>query len=192
MKLKRYSLLALIVGVLLLAAGLLIPYISLVMQTKQDGLTDIIIDGADAPTYDFWLFGRMDGLPFVLVLLGTALLLSALFCLLLPRVVGTHCRPGTTALALGCSADIAVGITCGGSLLVLDAFDEVSRHPVEYAVSVLLGFACLFILLFLLVFYVKARKKTPSVKGVFIDLLTGLVYLPVFFIGVTFLYNLIG
>ena len=190
MKLKRNALIILILGVVMSVVGLIAPLISL--NFASEGGATGIIGGADAPTYKFLLFNLLDGLLFVVLLLGISLILSSAFCLLFSKTVRKHCNISTSALSLGLSSVGALGLVCALVWFVMAAFGETSKHPIEYPVSITLGVSCFFIFICLIAVYVYKRSRNWSVIGVIIDVLTSIVYLPAFFFAFTYLYELIG
>ena len=78
MKLKRFSLVALFIGVLLLVVANVVPFALLQNDISKNGPIGII-GGADTPTYEFVVFHIMNGWPFVAILFGITLIVSALF-----------------------------------------------------------------------------------------------------------------
>ena len=111
-----------------------------------------IIGGADTPTYEFVVFRVMDGWPFVAILFGITLIFSALFCLLFSKTVINNCNMKTTVLSLGLSAVGAAGLVCVCIWFVTVAFGEISKYPIKYPASVLLGSLCFFAFVVLLDF----------------------------------------
>ena len=188
MKLKQTSLLTLSVGVLLLIIGAIAPFIALQTYTSQNGATGII-GGADTPTYEFVVFRLMNGWPFVAILFGIALAVSALFCLIFSKTVKNNCNIKTTALSLMLSAVGALGLVCVTLWIVIVSFGEMSRHPISYPVSILLGMFCFFMFLVLIALYFITRKKNWSIKGIVIDVLTSILYLLPFFFAFEYLYE---
>lgn len=188
MKLKQTSLLTLSVGVLLLVIGAIAPFIALQTYTSQNGATGII-GGADTPTYKSVVFRLMNGWPFVAILFGIALVVSALFCLIFSKTVKNNCNIKTTALSLMLSAVGALGLVCVTLWIVIVSFGEMSRHPISYPVSILLGMFCFFMFLVLIALYFITRKKNWSIKGIVIDVLTSILYLLPFFFAFEYLYE---
>ena len=84
MKLKQISLLTLLVGALFSIIGAIVPLIALQNYPFENGAVGII-GGADTPTYEFVVFRIMDGWPFVAILFGITLIISALFCLIFSK-----------------------------------------------------------------------------------------------------------
>lgn len=190
MKLKRFSLIALISGLFISVLGFLIPLIYWSSYTAHNG-TIGIIGGADAPTYTFMLSALFDGLPIDLVIWGITLVVSSVFCVLLSKTVKTYCNIKTSAISLALSGIGALGLVCAFLWFTIVAFGEMSKHPIEYPVSILLGVLCFFAFLVFVALYFKERKKNWSIKGVIIDFLTSIVYLPAFFFAFAYLYQII-
>ncbi|MBR7122242.1 MAG: hypothetical protein IKC95_02145 [Oscillospiraceae bacterium] len=189
MKLKRNSLIVLISGCLILILGLISPIVYWNNYTSQNGATGII-GGADAPTYRFMLSALFDGLPFVLILVGISLVVSSGFCLSFSKTVKAYCKINSSVISLGLSAVGALGLTCAFIWFTIVSFGKMSKYPIEYPVSVLLGILCFFVFILLIALYFKARKKNWRIKGVIIDILTSIVFLPTFFFAFTYLYEI--
>ena len=81
MKLRRYALWILLLGIGVALVGLLTPivYLRIVMHGGSSG----IIGGMDGPTYWFILSRLYDGWPIALILLGISVAISSGFCLYL-------------------------------------------------------------------------------------------------------------
>lgn len=180
MKLKRISLLALFVGVMIAAIGFAAPLIALQNDSASGGATGIV-GGADAPTYRFIAAHTMDSWPFYAMLLGITLVITALFCLIFSKTVKQNCGIMTTAISFGLSAVGAMGLLCFLVWFGIAAFHEVSRHPISYPVSISLGLVCLLLFFGLIALYMNRRRKSWSIKGLCIDVLTSILYLPTFF-----------
>ncbi len=191
MKLKQISLVTLLAGVLLSAAGAIAPFIVLQDYISKNGTVGII-GGADTPTTSFIVFRLMNGWPFVAVLFGITLIISALFCLIFSKTVKKNCSIRTTAFSLALSAVGAAGIVCFFVWFAMVAFHETSKYPIEYPVSVMLGILCFFTFVVLIACYFNMRKTNWSIKGIIIDVLTSIVYLPTFFFLFTYLYEIIA
>ena len=188
MKLKQISLLTLLTGALFSIIGVIVPFITLQNYTSQNGAIGII-GGADTPTYEFVVFRIMNGCLFIAILFGITLIVSALFCLIFSKTVKNNCNIKTTALSLGLSAVGAAGLVCAFLWFSIVSFGEMSKHPIEYPVSVLLGIISFFGFIVLIALYLKTRKTNWSIKGLIIDVLTSIIYLPTFFFAFSYLYN---
>lgn len=191
MKLKQISLLTLLTGALFSIIGVIVPFITLQNYTSQNGAIGII-GGADTPTYEFVVYCIMNGFPFVAILFGITLFVSALFCLIFSKTVKNNCNIKTTVLSLGLSAVGAAGLVCAFLWFKIVSFGEMSKHPIEYPTSVLTGILCFFAFIVLIAIYFKVRKTNWSIKGFIIDVLTSIIYLPTFFFGFSYLYELIA
>ena len=177
MKLKRYGTSMLCAGILLCALGLILPFIVL-----QNHSGTGIIGGADAPTYEFLILHSMNGLPLCLMTFGIALIFSALFCLIFTKTLKANCSIKTTIISLGLSCVGAMGLVCVFTWFVIVAFNETARYPIAYPVSIILGFVSFIAFLLLAALYLKERRKNWAVKGLIIDVLTSVIYLPSFFL----------
>ena len=178
MKLRRSSLLVLFLGCFVLLFGLT-PIIYSKFHTANNDYIGII-GGAEVPNYKLILFLLFDSLPFILISLGIALIVSAAFCLLFPKTVKAHCNISTSIISAGLSAIGALGLTCVLLWFSIVSFGEMSKHPIEHPVSILLGVFSLLVFLALIIVYFKIRKKNWSFKGMIIDILTSIIYLPPF------------
>lgn len=190
MKLKRYALWALLAGFVIALAGVAMP-LAVLYLTPQDPRISII-GAADAPTYYLIISTLLDNMPWVLVLLGLTLMISAVFCLLFSKTVRGHCTVKTSLISLGLSATGALGLICVLVWFSIVAFDEVSKHPIEYPLSIAAGLLCLCAFITLILQYFNMRKEKWSGKGLLIDVLTSIIYLPVFFYIFSYLCEIVG
>lgn len=191
MKLKRNALIILILGILMSVLGFITPIVYWKNYTSQNGSIGII-GGAGAPTYTFMLSTLFDELPFVLILLGISFVVSAGFCLIFSNTVKKHCNINTSVISLGLSGVGALGLYCAFLWFTIVSFHEMSKHPIEYPVSILLGIVCLFAFVVLIAVYLKLRKINWSIKGFCIDILTSIIYLPTFFFVFSYFYRLLN
>ncbi len=191
MKLKQISLLTLLIGALFSITGVIVPFITLQNYTSQNGAIGII-GGADTPTYEFIVFRIMNGLPFLAVLFGISLVISALFCLIFSKTVKSNCNIKTTALSFGLSAIGGAGLVCAFLWFTIVSFHETSEYPIAYPASLLIGILCFVAFVVLFAIYFKARKTNWSIKGVIIDVLTGIIYLPTFFFLFSYLSEILS
>lgn len=195
MKLKRNALIVLILGVLMSVSGLVAPIVYWSNYTSKHGMIGII-GGAEVPTYPFtytfMLSTLFDGLPFVLILLGVSLIVSSVFCLAFSKTVRKHCNINTSALSLGLSSVGALGLICAFLWFIIVSFGETSKHPIQYPLSIMLGMICFFTFFVLIAMYFKMRRANWSIKGFVIDILTSVIYLPVFFFVFSYLYGILS
>jgi len=185
MKLKRDLLIVFLSGVLLLTLSCITPIVYCNSYAPDDGSMGII-GGASSPAYIFVLTSLFDGLLFALALMGISLVLSSLFCLFFSKTLKKHCSVKSSALALGLSG---VGAFTWFTIV---AFNERTKHPLSYPVSVLLGILSFFAFAVLTFLYFKERKTNWSIIGFFVDALTAIVYLPTFFFGFMWVYEIIS
>ena len=190
MKLKRNALWALLAGFLIALAGAAMPiWVMLFYEpTAETG----IIGGAGAPTLQYLVSQTFGVLPYTLVLLGAAVMISAVFCLLFSKTVQGHCTLKTSLVSLGLSATGAAGLYCVLIWIACVAFGGATkRYPVRYPLSIALGMVCLCVFILLGLLYCKVREGKWSIRGVAIDVLTSILYLPAFFFAFNYLYSLI-
>ena len=189
-KYKIYSSIALISGLLLVLASVLVPIIKFSNYTAQNGSIGII-GGADGPTAIYLTSHLLDGNLLFTLILGLTLFLSGAFCLIFKRVVINNCSLKTTALSLIISFFGATGLVCFFIWYSIVAFHEMSKHPLSYPLSIIGGMGSLIAFVSTIVFYVKARKDNLKVKGIIIDIITSIITLPTFFWLCAENYNLL-
>lgn len=175
MKIRKYSVFALVAGLVSSCAGVAIPLVE--MQNTD------IVGGADLSTFRLYLMHMLNGLPFWLTVLGGALIVLGAMYLVLAKTVAENCRLKTSAMAVGISASCGLGLCCALLLMTFAAFGETKKYPITFPASVLLGFVSLCAFVILLVLYFKVRVKEWSTKGFVIDVLTALFLLPTFLFG---------
>lgn len=186
MKLKQTALAVLGFGIILALLGLLIPVI-LTHFIMASGGSVGIIGGADLPSMTFLTWQLLNGWPVALISIGITLIISAVFCLVFSKTVKVHCGLTTSIISLSLSAVGGLGVFCVFWWYAIVVFHEMSKHPIEYPVSVILGLLCFFAFVALIVMYCILRIKKWSFKGVIIDILTSIVWLPTFFLIFAFL-----
>ena len=186
MKARRFPLIVLLAGLALAAIGLLMPIISI----RAGGAATGIIGGADAPTYWFNLTNFIGGLPFCIVLFGWAMALTSLPAVILPKPFQKACSPKTSCITLGLSAIGGLGLTCAFYCFAIAAFNEQSRHPIGYPISLAAGMICLCVFLLMICLYFVERGKNRSTLGSVYDGICSIVYLPAFFFLSSFVAEL--
>ena len=105
--------------------------------------------------------------------------------------VKTHCNVNTSIISLGLSGVGALGAACALRWYIIVLFHDMSKFPIEYPTSILLGVLSPFVFIVLIVLYIKERKKNWSVKGIIIDVLTSILFLPTFFFLFMYLFEII-
>ena len=176
---RKPALVALGLGLLILLLGVSMPFVH--FQTIANDGAIGIIGGADGPTYFFFLFSLFNGLPFVFVLCGATIVITALLSLLLHSKVIKYCTLLTSAISLALSAVGGLGLTCAFLWFTIAAFGEMSRYPIAYPVSIAVGIGSLCTFIVLISLYLKHRRANWSWQGFVIDILTSILYLPAFF-----------
>lgn len=177
MKLKTFSIIAGIVGLVCLLVSAVMPIIYI--KEMFNGGIDII-GGADGPTYQY-VVRRLGSWPTFLMQAGGALVLTALFCLIFPNTLRKHCQISTTLLSLGMSASGILGLCCLLECAAIFAIGSFRRYPVRYPVCVITGILCACLLVWLAVLYYRVRRKHRSGVGFALDVVTGVLYLPSLF-----------
>ena len=188
-KIKIYSSISLILGLLLALVSVLVPIIKINEFTAQNGSIGII-GGADTPTLLFLLQYSNGGLLFASIL-GLTLFLSGGFCLIFKRVVINNCSLKTTALSLIISFFGASGLVCFFIWYSIVAFHEMSIYPIAYPCSIFAGLLSLMGFVTAIVFYIRVRKKNLKPKGIIIDILTSIITLPTLFLLVAKIYAIL-
>lgn len=183
MKVKTFSLIVLIIGILALLIGLDLPMLLYAVNTPNG-----IIGGAGLPTYRLYL----DGVPVCLLLWGGVLTVTGLFCLIFSKTVKKHCGIRTSAVALSLSAVGAVGLVCFLMWIVFATFGEVSRHPISYPCSVIGGLLAFVTFVVLVIVYFGFRKNNPTILGIVLDVFMSIAYLPAFFYTLSLIESLIS
>ena len=186
MKARRFPLIVLLVGLLLTTVGLVLPIIFI----RTGGAAISIIGGADAPTYWYIVRKALGGFPLWLDLLGAAMILTSLPAVIFPNTFQKACSLKTSSIALGLSAIGGLGLTCALYCLALAAFNERSRHPIGYPLSLAAGMISLCAFLLMICLYFMARGKKPSIFGFVYDVICSILYLPAFFFLSSFVAEL--
>lgn len=171
MKLKRFSVILLIIGFIGLSAGIVVPILT------------------HNPVNEAW--GIWYHWPRCVSLLSVEFILTGLVCLIFRNTVEKSCSVKTFLLALSISAAGGLGVFCIFNWLGMVWFGESDAYPVQYPLTVAIGCATFVIFVVLIVFYIKQRRKQWSFKGLLIDLATSILYLPAFFYVFLVLYYVI-
>ena len=183
MKLKRYALWVLLLGIGVFLLGFMIPFVT------ARHLSMGIVGGADWPTYQFLLSHAFNGWPIAFILLGISVVISSGFCLLFSKTVNKHCNIKTSAISLGLSGVGAAGLVCAFWCFAIGALGGVSKHPIEFPVTMLFGVLCFLLFILLIGLYFIVRRKNWSIIGIILDVLTSIVYLPAFFMIISYVYE---
>lgn len=179
MKLKKFSIIGLVVGALAILAGFGIPALT-VLLSDLGGNSIGIIGGADLPTFKF-VFWREE-ICVALVALGIPLVFISLFCLGFPNFVQKNFSVKTTALALCISATGAFGLYCFFTWLGA-VMESVKKYPISYPASIAGGVLALVLFFTLIVLYSIQRVKNFKIVGNLLDVLTSIIFLPFFFLA---------
>ena len=86
--------------------------------------------------------------------------------LLFSNTVKKHCNINTSTISLVLSGVGALGLVCVFVWISIVSFHEMSKHPIEYPISVFLGIVCFFTFIVLIIIYLKLRKTNWSIKGI--------------------------
>ena len=124
----------------------------------------------------------------LLLFFGCALMISALFCFIFTKTAKNSLKPLTTAISLVISGMCSGGFYC---FLVLALLENHSKHPITYPVGVSLLLISFFSLPALLCAYFAIRQKHWSIKGIIIDVLTCVTFMPSIFFACMMLHDIL-
>ena len=185
---RRVASITLIISSALFVILLLLPF----WLFREQGDSVGIIGGADGPTAilvtgQIWRqFGSA-----VPAFLG-AVILCSLFCAVFPRSVRENCTWQTSGVSLGLSATFCLGMYCAISVAACLAFGSIKTHPIRIPLGIGIGTVCLILFLILGWLYVRLRRARFSWKGLVLDILLSLLYLPSFLGGCMLLDRMIS
>lgn len=169
---KRYyitSATVLIAGLALAALGYTLPEIVDLQNTDTLSAGDFFAKELTLTVHSENLF-----------MLGVAVALCALFCLIFRKTVQNNCSVRTSAVALALSAVSVLGTSFALGGLFYGSYESTALLTVDAIVALL----CLCGFILLLGLYTKLRVKNPSAKGIVIDILFAFLYLiPLFLTG---------
>ncbi len=114
------------------------------------------------------------------LLMGAIYFLIALFCFIFYKIIRKHCTVPTTLLSLGISGAGMAGLVCFCYWFIVCSFGEAYRHPILHPCSVGFGMLSLFLVILFIILYAVFRQKQWSVKGLFLDLATTMLFAPAF------------
>ena len=172
-KFRTYSYVVLGSGLFLALVSILILAIEFINVSQNGGFA--IIGGADLPTLriilsDYW--------PSIVI--GLVLAVCSAFCLVFSKTVMNNCTLKTTAVSLGISLSGMSGLYCFLQWYSIVVFHEMSRHPIRFPASIVIGLLSFAAFVFLIVLYCRLRKQSFSIKGILIDIATCLVAFALF------------
>lgn len=184
-KFRTYSYIVLGSGLFLALVSILILAIEFINVSQNGGIA--IIGGADLPTLriissDFWFT----------IIIGLTIVVCAAFCLIFSKTVMNNCTLKTTAVSLGISFAGASGLYCFFQWYIIVVFHEMSKHPIRYPASIIIGLMSFAAFVFLIVLYFRLRKQTFSIKGILIDVATSLIAFLPFSIIITIISNFVS
>ena len=173
-KFRTYSYIVLGSGLFLALVSILGLVIKFVSISQNGGFG--IIGGADLPETlriilsDYW--------PSIVI--GLILIACSAFCLIFSKTVMNNCTLKTTTVSLGISLAGLSGLYCYLQWYSIVVFHEMSKHPIRYLASIIIGLLSFAAFVFLIVLYCRLRKQTFSIKGILIDIATCLVAFALF------------
>jgi hypothetical protein len=168
----------LVMGAVLLTIGLIGP--SVVWKLDNQGVSvGIIAGGIDSPTYQDMMFNHWHGIWSILVHLGGAMILTACFTWIFHKTVQKCCMRITSLLAFGLSIFSSAFVV----FVLFTSFTSSWNH-MYYPRANLIATICVIVFalicLILFVSYVYNRFKQFSLRGLLLDMLLTIVYLPSF------------
>lgn len=119
-------------------------------------------------------------LPELLTIAGIDFFVCGIIGLIFNTYLSKICTLKTTVTALAISYVIGLGFWCCMSWISCFFLTTPDKHPVRYPASVILGGVCFIVFCILVCFYVKFRKINRTIKGIVVDLLLIIIYLPMF------------
>ena len=187
MGMRKWSAIALWCGVCMTVLGFLIPVV-IVLCTAGD--VDIV-GGAGFPTFRYLYRKAVDGLPQLLIRWGIPLTIVGAVSVKCGATLNAVCSAKTSLLSLGLSATGAVGLYCFMNWFAMAAFHERHLHPIAYPFYVSVGLISLCAFLCILVLYGVCRAKNRSIKGLFLDIATAVLFLTPFLATVQYAEQLV-
>lgn len=175
-----------IIGIGALLVGMCCPlsvliYGGVLLFPQKDAAPIGIIGAADGPTAEYLtatlakaVVGRWWGIPLIF---GAAFLLTGVIGVLFHRSLEKNWSVKTGGLTLALSACGSLGLCCLLNAVSMVAIDDVRKnHPIEYPLTVLLGFLCLLGCLFLIVLYLRNCGERQNYKSLLFDIPLAIVY----------------
>ncbi|MBR4031871.1 MAG: hypothetical protein IKJ07_03970 [Clostridia bacterium] len=182
-KFRLISLCVVICGVLLVLAAVIAYGVAVreFIASRQENGTGII-GGSD--TYPWRLIraqSLLNGAIPVALFFGMAIFLSGIFALIFAGVIQSKCSFKTSALSLGLSASISLGVYGLFSLIMCSFLSTPSRHPIRYPLSFVVCFVALGASSILFLMYFDDKIKKMSFWSLLLDVPFAIVYLIPFF-----------
>ena len=166
MKLKKFSVTAVISGLVLLVISLLPVFLN--------------------ENYRF----RENDWSFCMFLFAVAFIITGVCCLLWRKAMEENCTVSTSLLSLGISAVVAklcLNVIFWFAVLVFIDFGSL-EEPFRYQFNLEAAFFTVALLIALIALYFKERKKKKKKKGLGIDIGMFVLYWPAFFFSMLSLY----
>jgi hypothetical protein len=180
MKNKVSWLVTLLSGLILFSGSIIwanSSYNNYLVRSKDETVVGVV----RGYSYGNYVVTEMHYIPYVLKLLGIALVITGLFALIFNKTVRQCCNIKTTAISLGLSSMAACGVYCFLTLFIISVFSSSKGYPYDYPTSKAGCIISLLIFIVLFVSYIIVRKDTLKIKGVVIDILLCILYFPSFF-----------
>ena len=119
-----------------------------------------------------------------LTLLGAASVLTGGVALVFGKTVNDSCTVSTSIVSACMSLTAACGITSFLLYASTHIMSNPSRHPIRYPAGIIGSFLSFLIFIFLISAYLHFREKSPSVRGVLLDIGGALIYIPFLFFAI--------
>lgn len=177
-KINIFSLVTGILGALCIAFAVATIVIA-VNQPANEGSIGIIGGADDAFLRDVLIILLVRSWQFIAILLGVALILTSLFTAIFKKTTENCLTIKTSVTAILISAMFAVVVYSFSCFYPAMVIGSLHWHPVAYPCHIAAFVIALVALVILIAQYCfKFRKAKPSAKGVIIDILTAIVYVP--------------
>ena len=184
----KRSLIVLILGFVVLLAGVFAPVIRVMTYTAKNGAI-AVIGGVDTKSSAVLMYS---GLPTVLILFGVSIIICSIFCLIFIKSISNECSVKTSIVSIGISAVISLEIYCILAYISCFFLTSPDRHPIRYPASIIVAGICLIAYVLLLWLYFRHRKSNMSASGVIIDIAFTAMYIVPMFLAYAFIHNTIS
>lgn len=171
---KKFSIISLICGALLILSSLFIPAFSLLIASNNTSAVGII-GGADSPTLRFMLNQMIwKGCWFVALQFGIVILLTGIVSLIFRKPIANNCSIKTSLLSLLISTGGGLGFSC----LITRFFmgNHIELFPIQYPCCIVFGYLSLIFCILFLMLYIREILKSKKYKSIIFDFLTVVLY----------------
>ena len=167
-------------GALLLAFSLLAPFVSLAKIENAESMG--IIGGAGVYTYSFIFWRQFLGFGAVFAFLGGAMVLSSAFALIFHKLVSKTCGLITSLHALALSVFGSTMLIFLFRIALMLEVEDVARYPYALPAFMVCAVLCIILFIGLLISYFIQWYKRASFRGLFLEMMLAIIYLPASFL----------